>query len=186
MPVTVVLTVSSPGVAASVSGSVPAVEAATLLVMAGGTAAALDRAREVLRAVADRIVVVGDAGAGQAMKLAVNLVVHGLNAAVSESLVLAERSGITRETAYDVLEQSVVGAPFVHYKRSAFLDSTTPVAMSLGLVAKDLRLITDLAQHVGAQVAVTDCVRAVTDAACAAGLASSDMAGLSRFVSRPD
>ena len=42
---------------------------------------------------------VGDVGAGQAMKLAVHPVPHTLNAALGESLVLAERGGVARRTA---------------------------------------------------------------------------------------
>jgi 3-hydroxyisobutyrate dehydrogenase len=170
---------------APVSGSVPSVEAGTLLVMAAGDAAAVEAAREVLGAVADRIVHVGDAGAGQAMKLAVNLVVHNLNAALAESLVLAELAGIPRGSAYDVLEQSVVGAPFVRYKRQAYLDAAAPVAMSLDLVAKDLRLITAFADEVGAPVAVTAAVRRAVDDACRGGLGATDMAELSRFLRPP-
>ena len=51
-----------------------------------------------------------------------------------------------------MLENSVVGAPFVRYKRAAFLDPATPTAMSLALVAKDLRLITDMAARCGLPV----------------------------------
>ena len=167
---------------APVSGSVPAVESGTLLVMAAGEDIALEAARPVLRAVADRILLVGAAGAGQAMKLAVNLVVHDLNAAVAEALVLAEHAGIATDRAYDVLERSVVGAPFVHYKRRAFLDEGTPVAMSLDLVAKDLRLITELAAETGTPVAVTQTVQRAVREACAAGQGTADMAALGRFL----
>jgi 3-hydroxyisobutyrate dehydrogenase len=166
---------------APVSGSVPAVEAGTLLVMAAGADAAIDAAREILSSVADRIVVVGTPGAGQVMKLAVNLVLHDLNAALSEALVLAEGAGLQRERAYDVLGQSVVGAPYVQYKRAAFLDEDAPVAMSLGLVAKDLGLICDLASAVGSPAPVTGSVLRRVQQACAAGLDSADMAALSRF-----
>ena len=109
----------------------------------------------MLSAFAARVITVGDAGRGQAMKLAVNLVVHDLNSALSESLRLAEGAGIDPATAYDVLESSAIGAPFVHYKRAAFLDEDQPVAMSLGLVAKDLRLIAQLADRQGAPVPVS-------------------------------
>ena len=127
------------------SGSVATVAAGQLLVMASGAAADVDAATPVLSAFAARVIRVGDAGQGQAMKLAVNLVVHDLNSAVSESLVLAEGAGIDPATAYDVLENSAVGAPFVRYKRAAFLEADQPVAMSLDLVAKDFRLIAELA-----------------------------------------
>ena len=56
------------------------------------------------------------------MKLAVNTLIFGLNGAVAEGLVLAERNGIDRALAYDVLAASAAGAPFVGYKRAAFVD----------------------------------------------------------------
>ena len=56
------------------------------------------------------------------MKLAVNTVIFGLNEAVAEALVLAERNGIDRALAYDVLAASAVGAPIVGYKRAAFVE----------------------------------------------------------------
>jgi 3-hydroxyisobutyrate dehydrogenase len=167
---------------APVSGSVPAVTAGTLLVMASGRPEDVDVARPVLEAFASVVLHVGPAGAGQAMKLAVNLVVHDLNAALSESLALAERAGIAPELAYDVLQRSVVGAPFVQYKRAAFLDASTPVAMSLDLVAKDLRLVVALAEQVGADVSSTRGVAQQVDAARQAGHGAQDMASLARFL----
>jgi 3-hydroxyisobutyrate dehydrogenase/2-hydroxy-3-oxopropionate reductase len=81
------------------------------------------------------------------MKLCVNTVIYGLNGAVAESVVLAERSGIARERAYDVLDSSAVAAPFVGYKRAAFVDpANTPVAFAVELAEKDLRLIKALAE----------------------------------------
>ena len=68
-------------------------------------------------AFATQIFHLGDVGSGATMKLVVNSLVHSLNVAVSEALVLAERAGLDRETTYDVLEASAAGAPFVKYKR---------------------------------------------------------------------
>jgi 3-hydroxyisobutyrate dehydrogenase-like beta-hydroxyacid dehydrogenase len=75
----------------------------------------------------------------------------------------------------------VVAAPYVKYKRPAFLDPATPVAMSLDLVRKDLRLIAELAAGVGLALTVTTAAEVVVDAACEAGHGSEDMAALSRF-----
>ena len=168
---------------APVSGSVPAVEAGTLLVMAGGDGEAVAAASPVLGSFARRVMHVGPAGSGQAMKLAVNLVVHNLNAAVAEALALATNAGISGETAYDVFEQSVIAAPFVGYKRAAFLDARTPVAMSLDLVNKDLKLIAELAGELGVPVPATDAAARSVAAACAAGFGPDDMASLTRFLS---
>ena len=122
--------------------------------MAGGAAADLDRARPVLDALATTVFHLGPLGSGAAMKLAVNTVIFGLNQAVAEALVLAEAAGIDRAAAYDVLAASAAGAPFVGYKRAAFLEpDATPVAFALDLAAKDLRLIADLARDVGVPTA---------------------------------
>lgn len=166
---------------APVSGSVPAVTAGTLLVMASGARDDVAEATPLLHAFAGEVVWVGEIGAGQAMKLAVNLVVHDLNAALAEALDLAARSGIERADAYDVLEKSVVGAPFVRYKRPAFLDTATPTAMSLALVAKDLGLITEQGRQLGARLPVTEQTRSQVQAAVDAGWGERDMADLSRF-----
>jgi len=138
---------------APVSGSTALAEAGQLTLMVGGRAEDLERARGVLEAVAKTIFHMGPLGSGAAMKLAVNTVIFGLNEALAEALVLAEAAGVDRPRAYDVLAASAVGAPYVGYKRAAFLEpETTPVAFSLELAAKDLRLITELAASLGVPV----------------------------------
>ncbi len=135
---------------APVSGSVSSTLTGELTIMAGGAAADLERARPVLDHLARRVFHVGPLGTGAAMKLAVNTLIFGLNEAVAEGLVLAERNGIDRALAYDVLAASAAGAPFVGYKRAAFVDpDATPVAFSLALAEKDLRLIGELADASG-------------------------------------
>jgi 3-hydroxyisobutyrate dehydrogenase/2-hydroxy-3-oxopropionate reductase len=138
---------------APVSGSVASTLGGELTIMAGGDAEDLERARQVLACLAARIFHVGDLGAGAAMKLAVNTVIFGLNGALAEALVLAERNGIDRAVAYEILAASAVGAPFVTYKRAAFLEpDATPVAFSLSLAEKDLGLIKRLADASGSSV----------------------------------
>jgi 3-hydroxyisobutyrate dehydrogenase-like beta-hydroxyacid dehydrogenase len=133
-----------------VSGSVSLAQSGQLTLMVGGTADDLARARPALEPLAKTIVHVGPLGSGAAMKLAVNTVIFGLNEAVAEGLVLAEAAGVDRAMAYDVIAASAAGAPYVGYKRGAFVEpESTPVAFSLDLAAKDLGLILDLADRVG-------------------------------------
>ena len=168
---------------APVSGSVPTVMAGQLLVMASGDESAVREAEAVLRAFAKRVAFVGAVGAGQSMKLSVNLVVHTLNSALAEALALAESGGVSREDAYGIFTDSVIAAPFVSYKRAAFLDDATPVAMSLDLTVKDLGLITDFARVRGVSATVAEAVLAEVREACDAGWGSRDMADLVRFLS---
>src|SRR4051812_49333803 len=135
---------------APVSGSVVVAAAGPLTLIGGRAKNDLERARPVLEAIAATILHLGPLGSGAAMKLAVNTVIFGLNQAVAEGLVLAERAGIRRDLAYDVIAAGAAGAPYVGYKRAAFLDPDgTPVAFSLDLAAKDLGLIAELAEDVG-------------------------------------
>ena len=151
-------------------------EAGTLTLMVGGEPADLERARPVLAAIGGTIFHLGPLGSGAAMKLAVNTVIFGLNGAVAEALVLAEGAGIARGLAYDVLAASAAGAPFVGYKRAAFLDpEDTPVAFSVDLAAKDLRLIADLARDVGLPMPQATANLAVFDAVIDGGGGDRDL-----------
>ena len=133
---------------APVSGSVTTAAAGELALMVGGPAADLERARPVLEALGKRIFEVGPVGNGAAVKLAVNHIIMALNVAVSEALVLAEAAGVEAGTAYDVFAGGAAGAPFLQYKRAAFLDPAgTPPAFSFELAQKDLSLILALAQR---------------------------------------
>jgi 3-hydroxyisobutyrate dehydrogenase/2-hydroxy-3-oxopropionate reductase len=168
---------------APVSGSVPVVERGELLIMAGGDAEALDRARPVLEAMSSKIIHAGNLGTGATMKLAVNALVHGLAVALSESLVLAERAGVERTAAYEVFASGAAAAPFVLYKRPAFeRPDETPVAFSLELVAKDLDLILSFAEQVGAPMRQADTNREEVRSALAAGMGDRDMSALADYL----
>jgi 3-hydroxyisobutyrate dehydrogenase/2-hydroxy-3-oxopropionate reductase len=161
---------------APVSGSVTLAEGGKLTLMVGGEAADIERARPVLEAVGATIFHLGPLGSGAAMKLAVNTVIFGLNEALAEGLVLAERAGIAREAAYEVLVASAAGAPYVGYKQAAFLDpDATPVAFSAELAAKDLRLIADLATDVSQPMPQATTNLAVIEAVIAAGGGDRDL-----------
>jgi 3-hydroxyisobutyrate dehydrogenase/2-hydroxy-3-oxopropionate reductase len=166
-----------------VSGSVSTVESGTLTVMVGGDSAALDQARPVLDAFAKSIFHLGDVGAGATMKLVVNSLVHSLNVSVSEALVLAEKAGLDREIVYDIFESGAAGAPYVKYKRTAFLQpGETPVAFSLALVAKDQELIHDLAQQTGTRMDQAEASRHLVREAIEAGLAERDISEVASFL----
>lgn len=168
---------------APVSGSTASAEAGKLLIMAGGDGAAVDRVRPVLEAMGSPVLHVGPLGAGQAMKLAVNTLIYGLNQALSEALVLAERSGIDRHVAYDVFAQSAAAAPVVHYRRPVFeRPEEAPVMFTMDLGLKDLRLILELAEQVGAPMPQAEGNMRAMEAAVGAGHGGDDIGGMARFL----
>ena len=167
---------------APVSGSVAAATNASLTIMAGGTTEAVDKARAVLSDIGNPIIHMGESGRGAIMKLCVNSIVHSLNGAVSESLVLAERSGIDRLQAYAVFLNSAIAAPFVHYRQAAFeTPGAVPVAFRLELAAKDLTLALEAAARAGVSMPQTELNYEVLNKAVAAGFGDLDESGVAEF-----
>jgi 3-hydroxyisobutyrate dehydrogenase len=168
---------------APVSGSVPAVEKGALTIMVGGSAPALDRARPVLDALASKVFHVGALGSGATVKLAVNALVHAIDVGLSEALVLAEKAGVDRSAAYDVFAGGAAAAPFVLYKREAFEHpDDAPLTFSLDLMAKDLDLILELADGVGAPMEQAARNRETVRAALAAGFEGRDMSAVAEYL----
>jgi 3-hydroxyisobutyrate dehydrogenase/2-hydroxy-3-oxopropionate reductase len=166
-----------------VSGSVATVEAGALTIMAGGDVELVDRVRPLLETMSSRVIHVGARGSGAATKLAVNGLVHGLNVALAEALVLAERAGVDRATAYEVFVSGAGGAPFVQYKRAAYEHpDEAQVAFSLDLVAKDLELITGLGEKVGAPMSQARTGLDIVRRAMAAGLGQRDMSAIAIYL----
>src|SRR4029434_5049344 len=111
---------------------------------------------------------------------------HSLNGAVSEALVLADNAGLDRETVYDIFEAGAAGAPYVKYKREAFLrPGEVPVAFSLDLVAKDQKLIPDLAERTETRMDQGEASRRLVAEALEAGLGERDISEIAEFLRRP-
>lgn len=154
---------------APVSGSVTLAESGKLTILVGGETASVERVRPVLDQLAGRVFHLGPLGSGAVVKLAVNAIIFGLNQSVAEALVLAERAGVDRAGVYEVFMASAIGAPFVQYKRDAFVSpESAPVAFALSLAAKDLGLIGALATEVGASMPQAQVDLATITAAIAA------------------
>jgi 3-hydroxyisobutyrate dehydrogenase len=168
---------------APVSGSVATAESASLLIMAGGTEEDVERVRPVLETTSAAIVRLGDQGSGALMKVCVNAILFGLIQGVAESLVVAERSGIDREAAFEVLVRSAVGAPAVQYRRKEFEHpGQEPPMFTIDLAMKDLRLAMDLAASVSAAAPQTERTLGFMEEAAAAGFGEQDIAALAEYL----
>jgi 3-hydroxyisobutyrate dehydrogenase-like beta-hydroxyacid dehydrogenase len=166
-----------------VSGSVSTVESGALTIMAGGHPDVINEVEPMLASISKQVIRVGDRGAGAACKLAVNGLVHGLNVALSEALVLAEKAGVSREKAYEVFVGGAGGAPFVQYKREAYEHpEEAVVAFSLDLVAKDLELITGLGEKVGVPMDQAGTGLDIVKKAIAAGMGERDLSAIAVYL----
>lgn len=168
-----------------VSGSIALATAGTLTLMVGGDAGTLERVRPILATMGAKIYHMGPVGTGATIKLTVNSIIFSLGEAVAEGLVLAERAGIGRSTAYEVFANSAISAPFVQYRREAYeRPGEIPVALRMVLAVKDLDLAINLADEVGAPLAQARLNRAIYDEAVGAGFGDWDMSGVAEYFRR--
>jgi 3-hydroxyisobutyrate dehydrogenase len=160
---------------APVSGATAAAEAASLLVMVGGTPEVYQRVEPILEAVGNPVHV-GPTGSAAVLKLAVNSVLYGLNQAVGEAVALAERAGVSPETTLDILAKGAAGAPMLTYRREQYLHpDTAPISFTVDLARKDLVLALEQARRTGTPSGQLERTLELMEALVEQGFGSEDM-----------
>jgi 3-hydroxyisobutyrate dehydrogenase-like beta-hydroxyacid dehydrogenase len=124
---------------APVSGSVPQVQAGTLTIMVGGDAQAYARVEPILRELGTSTHI-GENGQGLVLKLAINISLAVQMLAFAEGLVLADRAGIDRKLAVDVMTQSPIGSPMLKARAELVLDLPDEAWFDVTLMQKDIAL----------------------------------------------
>jgi 3-hydroxyisobutyrate dehydrogenase-like beta-hydroxyacid dehydrogenase len=124
---------------APVSGSVPQVQSGTLTIMVGGDHDAFARVEPILRLLGTPTHS-GANGQGLVLKLAINISLAVQMQAFAEGVVLAERSGIDRELAVEVMTQSPIGSPMLKARAPLVLDLPDEAWFDVGLMQKDIVL----------------------------------------------
>jgi 3-hydroxyisobutyrate dehydrogenase-like beta-hydroxyacid dehydrogenase len=137
---------------APVSGSVPQVQSGTLTIMVGGGKDAYLRVEPILR-VLGTPTHVGENGQGLVLKLAINISLAVQMLAFAEGLLLAERDGVDRHVALDVMTQSPIGSPMLKARAPLVLDLPEDAWFDIELMHKDIRLALDSAGDLGLALA---------------------------------
>lgn len=146
---------------APVSGGVVGAETGTLVIMAGGDAAIIDRVRPVLAPLAQRVTHMGPTGAGQVTKVCNQLIVAANAVLIAEAVSLAERAGVDAGKLAPALAGGFADSkPFQLLAPRMSARTFTPVQWKVQTLLKDLDLATALASRSGttaplAQVAAT-------------------------------
>ncbi len=163
---------------APMGGSVEAAAGGTLLLYVGGESSDFERARPLLERVARRAELLGATGAGSSMKLVNNLVTIGTIALASESLAIADRSGLDRRQVMDLLQSGGARSAMLEAKGKEFLERDYPPRFRLELAIKDLRLVERLARSINQSARLTREVRRLYDEAASAGARDRDFSAV--------
>jgi 3-hydroxyisobutyrate dehydrogenase-like beta-hydroxyacid dehydrogenase len=136
---------------APVSGSLTTLEAGELAIMVGGDAEAFERIEPVLKAIRPKVTRVGENGQALQMKLAINLALVVQVIGFCEGVALAERAGVSRESAVEAMLNSVVSSPVLNYRGPFVLEGRMPeeAFADVDLQQKDLLLALELGRKLG-------------------------------------
>src|ERR671925_767645 len=140
---------------APVSGSVITLEAGRLSLMVGGDRGAFERVLPILQDIGPKVSYVGANGLAASMKIATNLSLAVQMLAFSEGVLLAEKSGIKRETAVDVLLHSVIASPMVQYRGPFVLKMPDEAWFNCDMMQKDMNLAIELGERLGVPLPTT-------------------------------
>ena len=161
---------------APVSGSLPAAEDGTLAIMVGGSEAAFVQVEPILQELGASVTRIGENGQALLMKLAVNINLAEQMFAFSEGVLLAERGGIDRALAVNILTSSAVGSPMLKTRGPFVLDLPEQALFDVDLMRKDLHLALDAADSLGVPIPAAAVAKQLFTAASAMGYADRDMA----------
>jgi 3-hydroxyisobutyrate dehydrogenase-like beta-hydroxyacid dehydrogenase len=159
-----------------ISGTSAMVAQGDGLVLVGGERALFDRWRPLLEQILARAVYVGVAGQAMVLKLVANLLVALHSAAAAEALALAGRAGLDLPLTLDVLTTSAAASRMLEVRGPLIVRREFPAQMKLDLFMKDLHLIQEAADAVGAALPLTDTAERLYAAAQAAGHGAEDLA----------
>ncbi len=161
---------------APVSGSPVTLQQGKLSIMVGGRPETFERVKPVLLDIGPKVTHVGDNGKALVMKIAMNLSLAVQMLAFSEGVLLAEKSGIPRETAVDVMINSVIGSPMVQYRGPFVLKMPDDAWFDVNLMQKDMLLALELGRQVDVPLPTTAATNEMLTAARGMGLAKKDFA----------
>jgi 3-hydroxyisobutyrate dehydrogenase-like beta-hydroxyacid dehydrogenase len=169
---------------APVSGSVSTLEEGKLSIMVGGERSAYQKAVAILQAIGPKVTYVGGNGLAVSMKIATNLSLAVQMLAFSEGVLLAEKSGITRETAVEVLLNSVIASPMVKYRGPFVLKMPDEAWFDVNMMQKDLLLALEMGRKLDVPLPTTSITNEMLTAARGMGFAKQDFAVLFEALAR--
>lgn len=161
---------------APVSGSVETLEQGKLSIMVGGDPDVFERIKPILLDIGPRATHVGANGLAVTMKIATNLSLAVQMLAFSEGLLLAEKSGIERRVAVEVLTNSVIASPMVKYRCPFVLGMPEEAWFNVNMMQKDMNLALELGRQVDVPMPTTAITNEFLTAARGMGLAEKDFA----------
>ena len=139
-----------------VSGGTEGAKNGTLSIMVGGDPEDVADARPILEAMGGNVAHMGPVGAGQATKATNQIMVAGINQAVTEALAFGQAQGLPMDRLIGALEQGAAGNWFLTHRGPTMVRGEFPLGFKVALHAKDLRICQAMAAAQGVRLPVVE------------------------------
>ena len=159
-----------------VSGSVITLQQGKLSVMVGGRRETFEKIKPILEDIGPKVTYVGENGLALTLKIASNLSLAVQMLAFSEGILLAEKSGVKREVAVDVLTHSAIASPMVVYRGPFVLQLPPEAWFDVNMMQKDMMLALEMGRALNVPLPSTALTNEFLTAARGMGLAKEDFA----------
>jgi 3-hydroxyisobutyrate dehydrogenase-like beta-hydroxyacid dehydrogenase len=169
---------------APVSGSVITLQQGKLSIMVGGHKETFERVKPLLLDIGPKVTYVGENGLALVMKIATNISLMAQMTAFSEGVLLAEKSGIAREVAVDVLTHSAIASPMVQYRGPFVLQMPEEAWFNVNMMQKDMLLALELGRKVDVPLPISSAGNELLTAARAMGFKEQDFAVVFEVLAR--
>jgi len=162
-----------------VSGSKGAAEKAQLVILAGGKRELVDKFDPVLLSLGRTVIYAGEAPAGTALKLCINLIVAQMSSALAEAAALAEAQKLPPQLLFDALAANpALDCGYFRMKKDNILNKDFPPAFPLKHMLKDTRFMLAEAKKDGLELPVTAAVSALLERSYNTGLGGQDLTAM--------
>jgi 3-hydroxyisobutyrate dehydrogenase-like beta-hydroxyacid dehydrogenase len=169
---------------APVSGSVITLQQGKLSVMVGGRRDTFEKLKPTLDYIGPKVTYVGENGLALVMKIGTNLSLAVQMLAFSEGILLAEKSGISREVAVEVLSNSVIASPMVQYRSQMVFNLPEEAWFDCNMMQKDMLLALELGRQLEIPLPTTSVTNEMLTAARGMGFVKEDFAALFHTLAR--
>ena len=169
---------------APVSGGEIGAVSGTLSIMVGGDADAFDRVKPILDVMGnpEKVVRIGDAGAGQICKVCNQMVIAGTLGAVAEAFALAKKAGIDAARMREALLGGFAASRVLEVHGERILKGNYKPGFKTRLFAKDLKIASSTLADNQVPAPISAAVRQLVTAQMAAGGGDEDYSAMAKVI----
>ena len=164
-----------------VSGGKEGAEKATMVMMIGGDQNVLQQIMPALEVISRQVTHMGPVGSGQATKAVNQIMVAGINQAVTEALAFGQNRGLDMDKVIDVVGGGAAGNWFLDHRGRSMCNGTFAPGFRMALHHKDLKICQGMLAENAIQLPVVEMTLVHYERLIEQGFGDEDISALFRL-----